>query len=258
MDISRREFLRMAGASTIVGILGGWAAIELLPPRELEKKYLPKPGALKAKRWAMVVDVKKMDEKTANRCIAACHRIHNVPDIGDTKREIKWMWLEPFENAFYGEHQEHLTEQFIKNPFIVLCNHCENPPCVRVCPTKATWKREDGIVMMDMHRCIGCRFCMAACPYGSRSFNWMDSRPFIKERNPEYPTREKGVVEKCDFCAERIDEGLMPACVEVSNGALVFGDIRDPESEVRKILRSHYSIRRKSHLGTDPQVYYIV
>jgi len=99
---------------------------------------------------------------------------------------------------------------------------------------------------------------MAACPYGSRSFNWMDSRPFIKERNPEYPTREKGVVEKCDFCAERLDEGLMPACVEVSNGALIFGDLADTKSEVRKILRTHYSIRRKPHLGTNPQVYYIV
>ncbi|MCD6319198.1 MAG: 4Fe-4S dicluster domain-containing protein, partial [Candidatus Desulfofervidaceae bacterium] len=115
------------------------------------------------------------------------------------------------------------------------------------------------IVMMDMHRCIGCRFCMAACPYGSRSFNWQDPRPFIKKENPEYPTRTKGVVEKCDFCAERLDKGLLPACVEAcKEKALIFGDLGDPNSEVSKVLRSHYTIRRKPGLGTGPQIYYIV
>jgi Fe-S-cluster-containing dehydrogenase component len=257
-DINRRKFLKRAGAYAVVGLLGGWKAIELLAPGEVEATYLPKPDALTAKRWAMVVDTKRMDEKTARKCIEVCHYIHNVPTIDDLKREVKWIWLEPFENAFPDQHQEHLAERFIGNRFIVLCNHCDNPPCVRVCPTKATWKREDGVVMMDQHRCIGCRFCMAACPFGSRSFNWMDPRPFIEKGYAEYPTREKGVVEKCNLCAERLAKGLVPACVEVSNGALIFGDIQDPESEVRKILRSHYSIRRKSHLGTNPQVYYIV
>jgi Fe-S-cluster-containing dehydrogenase component len=257
-DINRREFLKRAGGYAVVGLLGGWRAVELLAPGEVEAKYLPKPEALRAKRWAMVVDVYKMDEKTSKKCIEICNYIHNVPAIDDLKHEVKWIWLEPFENAFPDQHQEHLVQRFIRNRFIVLCNHCDNPPCVRVCPTKATWKREDGVVMMDQHRCIGCRFCMAACPFGSRSFNWMDPRPFIEKGYAEYPTREKGVVEKCTFCAERLAKGLLPACVEVSNGALVFGDIEDPESEVRKILRSHYSIRRKSHLGTDPQVYYIV
>lgn len=258
MDISRREFLRIAGASTIVGVLGGWAAVELLAPGELEERNLPKPEALSAKRWAMVVDMNKMDEEIASKCIDVCHRVHNVPDIGDPKHEIKWLWLEPFENAFPEKKHDHIAEHLKGKPFIVLCNHCDNPPCVRVCPTKATWKREDGVIMMDQHRCIGCRFCMAACPFGSRSFNWGDSRPLIKNRDPEYPTREKGVVEKCNFCAERLAKGLIPACVEVSNGALIFGDLTDPESDVRKILRTHYSIRRKPHLGTNPQVYYIV
>ena len=257
-DINRRKFLEITGAWTIVGLLGGWKAIELLAPGEVEAKYLPKPEALTAKRWSMVVDMGKMGEETAKKCIEVCHRIHNVPDIGDPRREIKWIWLEPFENAFPGQHQEHIAERLKEEPFIVLCNHCDNPPCVRVCPTKATWKREDGIVMMDQHRCIGCRFCMAACPFGSRSFNWGDPRPFIKKGYPEYPTREKGVVEKCNFCAERLAKGLMPGCVEASDGALVFGDLAAPKSEVRKILRQHFAIKRKSYLGTNPQVYYIV
>ena len=98
---------------------------------------------------------------------------------------------------------------------------------------------------------------MAACPYGSRSFNFRDPRGFIGEINPGFPTRMKGVVEKCNFCAERLAVGQMPACVEASNGALVFGDLRDPDSEVRELLASNYTIRRKQGLGTGPQIYYI-
>ena len=111
---------------------------------------------------------------------------------------------------------------------------------------------------MDQHRCIGCRFCMAACPFGARSFNWRDPRPFIKEQNPDYPTRTIGVVEKCTFCFERLAKGLQPACVEKSNGGLIFGDLSDPNSDVRKVLNTHYSIRRKPEIGTQPSVYYII
>jgi molybdopterin-containing oxidoreductase family iron-sulfur binding subunit len=99
---------------------------------------------------------------------------------------------------------------------------------------------------------------MAACPYGSRSFNFRDPRPFIAETDPDFPTRMRGVVEKCNFCAERLAIGKQPACVEVSEGALVFGDSSDPESEVSKVLHEHFTIRRKPHLGTGPQVYYLV
>ena len=258
MEMDRREFLKRVGVSALVGMLGGWEAVELLAPGEAEAKYLAKPEALTAERWAMVIDTKKIDGETARSCIAACHHVHNVPDIDDPKREIKWIWIEGFEHAFTGQHQEHIADRVEGTPFLVLCNHCNNPPCVRVCPTKATWKREDGIVMMDQHRCIGCRFCMAACPYGSRSFNWMDPRPFIKKGYPEYPTREKGVVEKCNFCAERLAKGLMPACVETSKGALIFSDLADSQSAVRKVLREHYTLRRKPYLGTNPQVYYVV
>ncbi len=148
--------------------------------------------------------------------------------------------------------------------FLVLCNHCEKPACVRVCPTQATFKRkQDGIVMMDMHRCIGCRFCMAACPYGARSFNYFDPRkaPNLAAEIPnrEYPTRTKGVVEKCTFCTERLAFGNMPACVEAApKGGLVFGDLEDKNSEVRKIVETRYTIRRKPEVGTGPSVYYLI
>ncbi len=101
---------------------------------------------------------------------------------------------------------------------------------------------------------------MAACPYGARSLNWRDPRPFIKtELNREFPTRTRGVVEKCNFCFERLAKGLIPACVEAcKEKALIFGDVEDPNSEIREVLRKNPTIRRKAHLGTHPQVYYIL
>ena len=140
------------------------------------------------------------------------------------------------------------------------CQHCNDPACVQVCPTGATFKREDGIVVMDPHRCIGCRFCMAGCPFGARSFNFVDPRKYLSDPvpNPAYPTRMIGVVEKCTFCAERLAVGQMPACVEAAGGRILFGDLNDPKSDVCKALASNYSIRRKPNLGTQPGVYYLI
>ena len=270
MGINRREFIRIAGLSTLIG-LGGKSAWEILAPGEVDAAIAEKPQALKATRWAMVIDMRKVDEQVAARCAQACHLVHNVPDLSQpvdakdalptevaARQQLKWIWTEQFHNAFPGDEQEHLAEEVKAKPFMILCNHCQNPPCVRVCPTKATFQREDGIVMMDMHRCIGCRFCMAGCPFSARSFNWRDPRPYIKNENKDYPTREIGVVEKCLFCVERLAVGLMPACVEASQGAMAFGDLNDPKSQVREWLRANFAIRRKPYLGTNPQVYYIV
>ncbi|MBW1829893.1 MAG: 4Fe-4S dicluster domain-containing protein [Deltaproteobacteria bacterium] len=271
MGVNRREFLKIAGAATFFG-LGGKAAIDILAPGELEAamEALPLTGG---ERWAMVVDTHKMDEAIMDKCIEACHREHNVPELGNPKEEVKWLWKEDYHHSFPGQHHQYIGEEVKHKNFLLMCNHCTNPPCCRVCPTKATFQREDGIIMMDMHRCIGCRFCMAACPYGARSFNWGD--PYRVTRveelkklnhgfptNREYPTRSKGVVEKCTFCTERLAKGLLPACVDAANkvkeGAMIFGDISDPESEVRQALKEHYSIRRKPELGTEPNLFFIV
>ena len=113
--------------------------------------------------------------------------------------------------------------------------------------------------MMDWHRCIGCRYCVAGCPYGSRSFNWQDPRPYLADADPSFPTRTKGVVEKCTLCEERLAKGQPPACVEAcADKALVFGDLNDPHSDVRNLLRSRFAVRRKPALGTSPAVYYLV
>jgi molybdopterin-containing oxidoreductase family iron-sulfur binding subunit len=257
MAVDRRKFLKAAGLAAL-----GVAAkpIEILAQDDLPAG-LVQENPLTAKRWAMVIDLKKCrDHDNIKDCVAACHKIHNVPDFDNPKDEIKWLWEEDFHRAFHEQELEHIEEGLEHTKVPLLCNHCDNPACVRVCPTKATWKREqDGIVMMDWHRCIGCRYCIAACPYGSRSFNWRDPRPHIEEIQPDFPTRTRGVVEKCTFCEERLAKGQIPACVEVAgNEALVFGDLEDPHSRVRELLRERFAIRRKPALGTQPEVYYLV
>lgn len=258
MDEKRRTFIKLAGLS-LLG-LGAKPVVSAFAEKN-ETPFSPGPEALVGKRWAMVVDIKKCKED-CNDCIKACHTTHNVPAFDNPEDEVKWIWRESYKHTFPGQENEYTEEYEDKalggKKFLVLCNHCDNPPCVRVCPTKATWKREDGIVMMDYHRCIGCRFCMAGCPYGSRSLNWRDPRPFLAKITPQFPTRTRGVVEKCNFCTERLAQGLMPACVEAcKEKALVFGDLEDPRSEVRELLRNNHTIRRKPQLGTMPQVYYI-
>jgi Fe-S-cluster-containing dehydrogenase component len=262
MEKSRRSFLKIAGVSAL-GIGAKPVLNVFASSGEHEKEAKPETykgkNARIAKHWGMVINTRKIgSEADLERITEACHRAHNVPELVNKRHEIKWIWGEEYKHAFPGKGNKYLDERSEHLSFPVLCNHCENPPCVQACPTQATFKREDGIVLMDFHRCIGCRFCMAACPYGSRSFNFRDPRPFIKEVNQEFPTRMKGVVEKCNFCAERLAVGKEPACVEVSNGIITVGDLDDPESAVRKLLKSNYTIRRKQGLGTEPSVYYIV
>ena len=253
MELDRRKFLQVTGLAFLA--LAAKPAFDLLPkPLKAEASN---SDIVAAKRWAMAIDIKACKQGCTD-CISACHSVHNVPDIGNRKEEIKWIWESEFDKAF-PEQENSLVKSTVQGRSIpLLCNHCDNPPCVRVCPTQATWRREDGIVMMDYHRCIGCRYCMAACPYGSRSFNWKEPRPHIKTVDNTYPARTRGVVEKCNFCEERLADGKAPACVEAcKNRALIFGEMKQG-SELYKAVSSNFTLRRKAELGTQPQVYYIL
>jgi len=257
MNNTRRNFLKfmgLAAAGLCAASAGSALAVTASGPSVKKGEQ-----ALKAKHWAMVIDTKKVGTKESIDALAkACHQAHNVPNIPG-KQNIKWIWAAGYEEAF-DQPNPYMDEGLEKREFPLLCNHCSNPPCVRACPTQATFQRPDGIVAMDYHRCIGCRFCMAACPFGARSFNFMEPRLHLDltSLNKEFPTRMRGVVEKCNFCVDRLAHGKQPACVEASNGALAFGDLSDANSEVRKLLREHYTIRRKPSLGTEPSVYYII
>jgi molybdopterin-containing oxidoreductase family iron-sulfur binding subunit len=251
MTITRKQFLMFAAAS-----LAGAAGAKVVSGAEVVRQI----GKNDGKRWAMAVDFQKCRwDQGCTQCSAACNRTHNVPDIPNKAQEVKWIWKEKYQTVFRQE-SEVVNPALTSHPLSLLCNHCSKPACTKVCPTGATWKREeDGVVMMDWHRCIGCRYCMAACPYGSRSFNFVDPRPYVANVNPEFPTRTRGVVEKCNFCEERLAKGQMPVCVEnCSERALTFGDQNDANSDIRRLLASRYAIQRQPELGTGPAIYYLI
>lgn len=277
---SRRAFLLTTGAAAL-GIGCGVPLVKAFA-RDVASG---ETGAAKGPRWAMVVDVTKcVDECTA--CSEACHNVHNVPLVPDPEHvpapgepqrpdpeeEIKWIWKERFDHTFPDRVHDYSPEDLKGDKALevpVLCNHCDNPPCVRVCPTQATWKRDDGIVMMDMHRCIGCRYCIVGCPYGARSFNFKDPRPLLEGQggiDVDFPSRSKGVVEKCNFCSEKArhstdgvwEPECVKACREEGGNALTFGDINDEkEGGVRDTLAKNESFRRRPALGTRPHVFYM-
>ncbi len=256
MESDRRDFLKRAGLGAIVG-LGAVSALNVAGKNDA-KASSSNDEPTSGTRWGMVIDMSKCEKDDYKKIIDACHIPHNVPDHGNPKDEVKWIWTDPYENVFPNKSHQFLSSKLKGLDFLVLCNHCKHPPCVRVCPTQATFKRKDGIVLMDFHRCIGCRFCMAACPYGSRSFNWKDPRPAINKITAEFPTRERGVVEKCNFCAERLAEGKQPYCAEACPEAITFGDLNDPNSEVRKKIDANRTIQRRPAIGAKPSVFYIV
>ncbi|WP_163340162.1 sulfate reduction electron transfer complex DsrMKJOP subunit DsrO [Desulfopila sp. IMCC35008] len=282
MDKKRRKFLKMAGVTALAGISAP-AVVKLTAEPSFASSQATGHGnddahnaaasteaahgaveeAPQGIRLGMVIDMRKLYGKPElmDKAVNACNKVHNIPHFEDKKNEIKWIWKTPFANAFPEHSNYHASKTTNESDFLVLCNHCDEPPCVRVCPTKATFVLEKtGIVAMDYHRCIGCRFCMMGCPYGARSFNWFDPRPHIEEYNKDFPSRMRGVVEKCNFCGERLALGQEPACVEAVKeaGAIVFGDLNDPNSEIRKVLDKEHTIQRKPSLGTKPSVFYIV
>jgi molybdopterin-containing oxidoreductase family iron-sulfur binding subunit len=196
-------------------------------------------------------------------CVGACIRENNL-DRGSDTQYIKIFEL-PKGGLDLGEGSTDFYHEVPAEGHFYLgtqCFQCDNPPCVPVCPTQATWREPDGIVVIDYDWCIGCRYCMAACPYFARRFNW--SRPKVprEEINPVQHylgnrLRKKGVVEKCTFCIQRSREGRLPACVEACpTGARVFGNLLDPDSEIRWVLENKKVFRLKEELNTEPKFWY--
>ncbi len=243
--MDRREFLKK-GSAAIVGTSGAFSLPLLTSCSSHDANA---QGPLAGRKWGMVIDLTKCRED-CTACLDACRSENNVAYHGDERWDIHWIRKVRLESTE--------TPNPMEKSVLLLCNHCEHPPCAQVCPVQATYKREDGIVVVDHHRCIGCRYCMIACPYNARFFNYKENPEWP---NTEFPKRSHGVAESCTFCAHRVDRGGRPACVEACENtgarAMIFGNLSDPDSEVSRLVSEIPVKRIREDWGTEPKVYYI-
>ena len=232
IDSQRRQFLKTSA---------GAAAIAIAPGMMLFQTARGDTQAASSKvRWGMLIDTAQCKEG-CNDCVNACNRENGLSGkTGPTDSQ----WIRKIEIKDISSGRE------LSLP--MMCQHCEHPPCVDVCPTNASFKRADGIVLVDRHRCIGCRYCMMACPYKARSF----VHEPLQDQNPDVP-RGKGTVEACSLCVHRIDRGQIPACAEAcQNKAILFGDLNDANSEIAKKIRSVASVQIRADLQLNTGVRY--
>jgi molybdopterin-containing oxidoreductase family iron-sulfur binding subunit len=293
---SRRQFLKAAGAgvSALAGVPGAAKAFDLeeffqahfreLSPEEiegviqrLERKY--------SQKYGMPVKVDAVGPNDGvlfgygldiSRCIGCRRCVYGCIEENNQSRDpqIQWIRVLEFErqdvvrridfedgDAFY-DHEQVPAEG--KSYLPVACQQCENPECVKACPTTATWQEPDGIVVVDYNWCIGCRYCMAACPYGARHFNWAEPGIPPDELNPNTHylgnrPRPHGVVEKCTWCIQRSRHGRYPACVEACPvGARKFGNLLDPNGEIRYLMEHKQTFVLKAELDTKPKFFYFL
>ena len=197
-------------------------------------------------RWGMVIDLKRC--VGCNSCSLACKTQNGTPP-GIFYRRV----LERTSGKYPSVRKTYLPVQ---------CMHCENPPCVEACPSGVFSRREDGIVLVDSKKCYGARVCRIACPYNAISF-LEEIRPYYADDMTEtekiwYKNHQKGTAEKCNFCVERIDQDLLPACVQACpTEAMKFGDLNDPRSEVSQLVRARSGFQLQPELGTNPSIFYV-
>lgn len=234
IDNSRRNFL---------GAVAAFGATTLAPGVVLYARTATEPVTNEV-RWGMLVDAGQC-EPDCHACVDACNNEFGLVSHGRPETDPQWIRKVKVTDPGTGRTQS----------FPVMCQHCAHPPCVDVCPTGASFKRADGIVLINRHICVGCRYCEMACPYKARNF----VHEVVTDQKP-YAPRGKGTSEACTMCVHRIDAGGKPACVEAcsKNGkvALLFGDLNDPNSEIAKRVASVSTTQIRSDLRTDPAVRY--
>jgi molybdopterin-containing oxidoreductase family iron-sulfur binding subunit len=289
LDPARRAFMRTAGATVALAAMSGCAAefesvlpkhFHELSPDELkkllakvEKKNLEKygkqtkvaaTGAREGVEFGYGLDLSRC--VGCRRCVYACVQENNQSRENPQIHWIRVLEMDKARGVDLSHSDVYYDPATVPQPgkfyMPVQCQQCRHPPCVKVCPTQATWKEQDGIVVIDYDWCIGCRCCMSACPYGARHFNWATPSLPAEELNPNQHVlgnrpRPKGVVEKCTFCVQRTRDGRYPACLEACPvGARKFGNLLDPESEIRKVMETKRVFILKEELATHPQFYF--
>jgi Fe-S-cluster-containing dehydrogenase component len=262
VELTRRDILTVAAAAAGSAVAASFLTTGPLSPfsglkqEQLSGELATNNVHSKGKfRWGMVINL--------NTCIGCEYCVRACSATNDVGSDKTW-------NIVVSEQTSGGLPFFFSRP----CLHCTDAPCVEVCPVKATYPREDGLVVMDYDRCIGCRYCEIACPYDARKFNWgarTDVNPFIPTWGiAEVPRRPRGVVEKCTFCKHRIDKGLelgfmpgvdreaTPACVNICPvGARTFGNLNDPDSPISVMIANNATFVLREELGTEPHVFYI-
>jgi tetrathionate reductase subunit B len=219
-------------------LVPGAAMVELANARPADQPVSSKT------RWGILVDADKC-ARGCTECVDACGKENGFYSTGNPESDPQWIRKVELKNLTNGRTAS----------LPMLCQHCANPPCVDVCPTGASFRRADGIVLVDKHICIGCRYCMMACPYKARSFVHEEQH----NQKPDVP-RGKGVVESCTMCVHRVDRDQLPACVQacadIGTRAMTFGDIHDPDSKISKSIAARTTTHVRADLSTDTGVVY--
>ena len=242
VDEYRRKFMTaLGGIAAVAGVAPDFVLREAHAAGEVAARPADQ-AVTNAKRWGMLIDVTKLTDGGAGM-VAACKKEHGWGDEAHSSLEQQAHWARVVK----------VTDKLTHNSFSlpVMCQHCENPPCVDVCPTGASMKRADGIVQVNKHICIGCRYCMMACPYKARSF----VHEALQDQKPSSP-RGMGTVESCNMCVHRIDNGQLPACVEAAPDAVIFGDLNDPNSAVSQAMKTIGGKQIRADLGLNTGVRY--
>ncbi|WIM06534.1 MAG: 4Fe-4S dicluster domain-containing protein [Candidatus Nitricoxidivorans perseverans] len=237
----RRTFLTAAAGLGAMGAMAVAPGVHLIEVSQARPAGEPASGKV---RWGMLIDTNACSSSCTD-CVSACAAENGINEKMANPRQGS-QWIRKIELKDPRSGRGHSLP--------MMCQHCENPPCVDVCPTGASMKRADGIVLVDRHICIGCRYCMMACPYKARSFVHQP----LTEQNPEVP-RGLGCVEACTFCVHRVDKGQMPACVEAcakAGGAMIFGDLNDPNSEISRRIAQVATTQVRADLKLNPGVRY--
>jgi len=242
-DPVRRKFLSAMAAAAGVTLAPGVMLYGITRSSSAVAR-VPGSGVTSDVRWGMLIDLNRCDNG-CDDCVSACSKENGLQGHGRKATDAQWIRKVDISNPETGASQS----------LPVMCQHCAEPPCVDVCPTGASFKRADGIVLVDKHICIGCRYCMMACPYKARSF----VHEVLEDQKPHAP-RGKGTVESCTLCVHRVDAGGQPACVEACSdtggGAMLFGDLKDPDSEISQRVAKFATQQIRADLGLNPGVRY--